>query len=665
MTRTLAIVETHADVGPPDPSVDVVVLDASWTPASGERSDVIPLRPALAAVLDRVNLYDGSLDVLDRWGAARGAADRYRIGDETWWFRVRLTSRWAVHESMLWRLVLDELAPADRYGRVVIPAARAALVAAAQAARPGRPPIAVEIVADAADRATAARTATGVVPASMAVARRIVRWARRSVRRVRRGVARALGRPAPQPVISPRAAELARRAAMLDDRVERLLGQPGVALAVATAGFFQVTHEGGRTRSVDPYLAPVIDRLVDDGVPVATLGLQLDHRRDTHWAHIEADPSLLPQSMFKGRWGRPEDDLLAAPDVDRMLAEDGPPLLVGGADLAPVVSATVGSFWTSRWLAAEARTVARAERMLRDLRPSVMFLDHEGGRTAYLVAARRLGVPIVVVQHGVVYPGNPEYCHPLLDGLVRADLTCVFGTYERDVLVGQGGFDPTTVLVTGSARSDPDHAADPASPTERADVRRDLGVAEGDRTVVVSVAHNEVAGDLHSVNMVARMLGGPLPGVHVVFKLHPMERSEGRYRATLEGMAQAGGYDPPPISVVRDYDLFRLLRAADAHLGQYSTVLTDAILAGTPSMIAIGFAYSDMLGYVDAGVAVPVRSVDDVRAFIADPRPPSPADRARFLAGHFRPGDATGRIVAAIAEVSAGLPATSSGPRPG
>ena len=452
---------------------------------------------------------------------------------------------------------------------------------------------------------------------------------------------------------------------MLGDRVERLLGQPGAVLAVATAGFFQVTHEGGRTRSVDPYLAPVIDRLVDEGVPVATLGLQLDHRHASDWAHIEADASLLPQSMFKGRWGRPEDDLLAAPDVDLMLAEDGPPLLVGGADLASAISASVASFWTTRWLAAEARTVARAERMLVDLRPSVLFLDHEGGRTAYLVAARRLGIPIVVVQHGVIYPGNPEYCHPLDDGLVRADLTCVFGNYERDVLVDLAGFDPKTVLVTGSARSDPDHTADPASPTERADVRRDLGVAEGHRTLVVSVAHNPVAGDLHSVNMVARMLGGPLPGVHVVFKLHPMERSEGRYRATLEGLARAGGYDPPPISVVRDYDLFRLLRAADAHLGQYSTVLTDAILAGTPSMIAIGFAYSDMLGYVDAGVAVPVRSVDDVRAFMADPKPPDSADRVRFLAGHFQPGDSTGRIVAAIAAVSAGLPATSSGPRPG
>ena len=77
----------------------------------------------------------------------------------------------------------------------------------------------------------------------------------------------------------------------------------------------------------------------------------------------------------------------------------------------------------------------------------------------------------------------------------------------------------------------------------------------------------------HLTNMLERLLGGPLPGVHVVFKLHPGETDEGPYRALLTGLATAGGYEPPPISVIRDIDLYRLLRAADAHLGMHSTVL--------------------------------------------------------------------------------------------
>jgi hypothetical protein len=148
--------------------------------------------------------------------------------------------------------------------------------------------------------------------------------------------------------------------------------------------------------------------------------------------------------------------------------------------------------------------------------------------------------------------------------------------------------------------------------------------------------------------MLETVLGGPLPGVHVVFKQHPGELDSWPYRDLLHGLARAGGYDAPPISVVRDVDLYRLLRAADAHLGQQSTVLTDAVLAGTRNLIAIVEPGADRLGYVAAGVAHPVRSVADVRAALADLRPPSATARAAFMAEHARPGGASARIAATV-----------------
>src|SRR5262249_13594158 len=151
-------------------------------------------------------------------------------------------------------------------------------------------------------------------------------------------------------------------------------------------------------------------------------------------------------------------------------------------------------------------------------------------------------------------------------------------------------------------------------------------------------------GDLiHGMSMAGRVLGGPLPGIHVVFKLHPEEVEQDHYGELLTGIARAGGYEPPTVSVVRDIDIYRLLRAADAHLGQSSTVLTDAVLTGTPNMIAVGQAWSDIIGYVDAGVAVPVCTPDDVRAFMADPRRATEEARGRFLEAHYRSGDAAGR----------------------
>ena len=96
-----------------------------------------------------------------------------------------------------------------------------------------------------------------------------------------------------------------------------------------------------------------------------------------------------------------------------------------------------------------------------------------------------------------------------------------------------------------------------------------------------------------------------------------------------------------PISVVRDIDLYRLLRAADAHLGLHSTVLTDAVMAGTDNLIARVEASGDLLGYVAAGVARPVTRVADLRAALDHPQPAHPAARRTFIEDHFRPGEAS------------------------
>ena len=108
------------------------------------------------------------------------------------------------------------------------------------------------------------------------------------------------------------------------------------------------------------------------------------------------------------------------------------------------------------------------------------------------------------------------------------------------------------------------------------------------------------------------------------------------------------------MTVVGQADVYRLLQAADAHLGVLSTVLTDAVVVGVPNLIVVGQAQADLLGYVAAGVATPVRSVDDVRAALAAPTPPDPDARRRFLDAHYAAGDAAGRIASLVATVAAG-----------
>ena len=93
-------------------------------------------------------------------------------------------------------------------------------------------------------------------------------------------------------------------------------------------------------------------------------------------------------------------------------------------------------------------------------------------------------------------------------------------------------------------------------------------------------------------------------------------------------------------------DLYRLLRAADAHIGVQSTVLTEAVVTGTTNLLAATLAASDLLGYVEAGVAIPVRDGGDLLAALdAGPAAAAgPAARQAFLDDHFRPGSASQRI---------------------
>jgi len=163
--------------------------------------------------------------------------------------------------------------------------------------------------------------------------------------------------------------------------------------------------------------------------------------------------------------------------------------------------------------------------------------------------------------------------------------------------------------------------------------------------LVISTANHPLMWRFHQADMLRRVLNGPMPDVHLVFKLHPGETDEGPYRGLVEDAARGSGYSPPPVTIVRDIDLYRLLAGADAHLGIFSTVLTDAVVVGVPNLIVAGQAAGDLLGYVEAGVARPVRDSDELRAALDHPIPPDPARRRAFLDRHFRQGDAGTRIV--------------------
>ena len=623
-----------ADAPPSADGTMFVVLDTAWSPAPADRPDLVPLRPAVARILEQRDLFDEALARLDAWADATGMADRMTIDGVSWWFRVRETMWHWLHERMLWRLAIGELLDGATPRGLVVPASEAALADVADL-----------LAGVAREGATAQRTTeaeargedVGEVrpdPAADRPTGRLQWWASWPGRRRRR-------------------IELERRDRLLDERVRTLATERrGRLLILSHMGIRQQVGTAAGGRPVDPNLGGVIDRLRADGDDPVVIGLALDHRADADWPTILADDGLIPQSVVQRRWSTatPAADGTGSAMIAAVDAAPSVQLAIDGIDLAPGLLAELRSFATTGLTIAR-RQEPRVERLLAELRPGAIVLTHEGIRTPWLVAARRGGVPTFAVQHGVLYPTHPGYAHPRHPGLVLPSRTFVFGDYERRVLLDHGGYREDEVETTGSPRLDIDATAGQGPEdlaVERGAVRRELGVRDGDLMLVVSTVNLPFVRRFHVVQMLERMLGGPLPGVHVVFKKHPGELDDGPYEDLLDGLARAGGYTPPPMTIVREIDLYRLLRAADAHLGLRSTVLTDAAVVGVPNLIATVQAHADMLGYMDAGVARPVRNVSELLEALANPQPADPAARAAFLERHFLPGDASERIARAV-----------------
>ena len=320
------------------------------------------------------------------------------------------------------------------------------------------------------------------------------------------------------------------------------------------------------------------------------------------------------------------------------------PLLVGGVDVAPGLRSEL-----QRAARNTVRTRLRerrwAQRLLAEMRPAAVLLANEYNRTEWIAAARAEGIPVAAVQHGIIHPWHPGYIHRTRPAeLLFADRTYVFGRWERRLLIERGRYRPDEVVVGGSPRLD---YVVPGVLRERDAVRRELGVERGDRLVVVSTTWAELHRRFDLPVSLAALFDRPLPGVHLVFKLHPREPDEGAYRRLLEGLAVARGIPLPPMTIVQRTDLYRLLAAADAHVGAYSTVNTEAVVTGTPNLLAATIARRGPAGLRRRGRGDPrartVASCSTRSTGVAASAVPTEA-RTAFLADHFEPGGAGERI---------------------
>jgi hypothetical protein len=445
------------------------------------------------------------------------------------------------------------------------------------------------------------------------------------------------------------------RRARIDRRVARLAAETSRLLVLVSPGDRQVISTPDGPRERNPFLDPVIDALA--GSALEPIVLELGGTTDgDDWARLAdaAGARTLPGELLATRFSRP-GDLDTRAKVESAAERVGAisaPMMGGDVDLGPLIRAELVRGIRGA-LAGRLRDLPRMRRLLQRLHPAAIILVNEYGRPEWLAAAAAEGIPSAAVQHGIIHRYHVGYRFPdRPPQLILPNRTYVFGDYEARLLTEGSAYRADEVVVAGSPRLDlVATSPDPAERSSvRAAVRRELGVADGDRLVAVSTTAAAVLTRFGVMPALGRLFDSPLPNVHLVIKLHPAEVDGARYERLIHGIATARGVAAPPLTVVKAIDLYRLLAAADAHLGSYSTVLTEATVVGTPNLLAAADAGGDLLDYVAAGVARPVSDGADLLSALddSDEREGSDAvaSRAAFVREHFRPGAAAPRIAA-------------------
>jgi hypothetical protein len=629
-----------ADAG----SVQLVVLDTTWIPDPADQRvrGSIDILEAATRVLAEHDILAEATAGLDAWAEAAGVVDAMSIDGTSFWFYVRLRHWMWLHDRILWSEIVDDLVArlrpsaiecADGVDAALADAGRATALRDGLAFRAGE---AVMTTAasdpdqgpgDEDPRSVPSRAASSAASTTRSLGMRIAGR-----------IARLGGGGSTDEVRADRARLL--------ERLDRFAAVPGSLLVVLAHARQRVESPGG-ARWVNAYLDPISDEL--RGTRLDPIDLDLTLRlADDGWAQLDRPGSArtLPTDTL-GAVGSDDDGATLTTRAEAAAARiegSGATLLVAGVDLGPTMAGRVADD-VRRSLPGKTRAYGRIRRLLRRLRPAGVLLAVEYHRQEWLAAAAAEGIPSAAVQHGIIHRWNTGYIHATRPaGLRLPDRTYLFGEWERRLLTTSSVYRDDELVVGGSPRLDLVHP----DAVDRDAVRSDLGIAPGDRMVVVSGTWGPLYRRFYFPIALAALFDRPMPRVHVVIKLHPSETDEGPYRAVIEGVARAGGFAPPPISVVQRIDLYRLLAAADAHLGIHSTVLTEAVATGTPNLLASMFASADLLGYVDAGVATAVRTGADVLAALDDTPDPDTVAAARraFLDAHFEPGSASERIAA-------------------
>lgn len=287
--------------------------------------------------------------------------------------------------------------------------------------------------------------------------------------------------------------------------------------------------------------------------------------------------------------------------------------------------------------ASVAGVLAGAERLLDGVRPKVVVTasNNSVGGAALVIAARRRGIPTVLLQHGM----PQAFYTPVLNHLMLT-----WGQRSNAILE-RLGVPAAKLRVTGSPRHDGFLAAN----TDAARRRLLTSLELADRLTLVYFSNgNDVYRNGEGPAAAARWLeyaAECVPGVNVVARLHPNE--DGSLFAHCRRV----------VVTKQRVDVATALAGADIVASQCSTALDEALLFSKPVWQLEGDGWPELVSNWRDGLAARVGSAAELVSQLQAAERGTPAGRcdARLVESVFaNRGHAAEVAAAAIVEASRG-----------
>ncbi len=385
---------------------------------------------------------------------------------------------------------------------------------------------------------------------------------------------------------------------------------------------------GRERRQRDVYLGDVAKALTARGLRVAVIE---KYGSNATWSGLRARGWFFPSDLvfflaavrsmtpgisrrlvrkWQGRWRELKPTLVSQ-------------LRYRGVDIASLVLPLLAQEFTSHAPNLEA-LVSIWRALLRCWRPSLLYVNNAYGRGSVpaIIAAKRLDIPTIEQQHGLIGRNHIAYLVPrhleLKTEFPLCDMMAVWGDFTHRFLVNAGVYQPERAVVCGFPRADLLLGQLPS----RRETRVRLAIPT--ESTVVLYTSNAFAQDAMPdiVDGIQRVRQGTRP-VHWLIKLHPRELTRQHWEAALveRGLRDA---QPPVVQVVEsDIDFYALLAACDIHVSFASTTLIEAAILRKPNLGLDMGSTSDPAGYRAAHAFLPVAPADlggVVHELLSDPR---------------------------------------------